>query len=81
MKSNSSDHELFIWYGDFGYLEEVSQKKRFAEYMWISPVLSIPYIEWRGVSEGFKDGLGEFESFEMYLMLFRPLATMCKIVP
>ena len=37
-------------------------------------------MEWRGGSEGFKDGLGEFESLEEYLMLFWPLDMMRNIV-
>ena len=40
----------------------------------------IPHVEWRGRSEGFNDGLGEFESLEEYLMLFWPLDMMRKIV-
>ena len=37
-------------------------------------------MEWQGGSEVFKDGLGEFESLEEYLMLFWPLDMMHKIV-
>ena len=37
-------------------------------------------MEWRGGCEGFKDGLGEFESLEEYLMLFWPLDMLRKIV-
>lgn len=48
--------------------------------MWNSPVSTIPHIEWRGESEGFKDGLGKFESLEEYLILFWPLVMMRKIV-
>ena len=51
-----------------------------AEHMWNLLVSSIPHIEWRGGSEPFKDGLDEFENLEEYLMLFWPLAMMCKIV-
>jgi hypothetical protein len=80
MESNRADHELGIGYGDFDYLDGLSEKERFAEHMWNSPVSSIPHVEWRGGSEGFKDGLGEFESLEEYLMLFWPLAMMRKIV-
>ena len=67
-------------YRNFDYLDGLSEKERFAEHMWNSPVSSIPHVEWRGGSEGFKDGLGEFESLEEYLMLFWPLDMMHKIV-
>jgi hypothetical protein len=80
MESNRADHELGIGYGDFDYLDGLSEKERFAEHMWNSPVSSIPHVEWRGGSKGFKDGLGEFESLEEYLMLFWPLNMMRKIV-
>lgn len=36
--------------------------------------------EWRGGSEGFKDGLDEFESLNKYLMFFWPLSMMRKII-
>ena len=80
MKSNRADHELGIGYGDSDYLDGLSEKDRFAEHMWNLPVSSIPYVEWRGGSKGFKDGLGKFESLEKYLMLFWPLDMMRKIV-
>lgn len=72
MKSNRADHELGIGYWDFDYLDELSEKESFAEHMWNLTISSIPHVEWRSGSEGFKDGLGEFENLEEYLMLFCP---------